>query len=663
MNADTLTVTYVDADDGQGNFDVPVSDTAVTDCVAPVISNVLASGVTGNSAVIQWLTDDPATSVVHYGPAIPPGLTTSAGALVSGHAVALTGLAACSNYYYSVESVDAHGNVTVDTNGGNYYLFTTLQNTNAAYTSTDTPLAIPDNNATGATSTINVADLDKIVDLNVVVNITHTYDGDISLSLIAPDGTTIALSNRRGSSGDNYTGTVFDDAAATAIASGTAPFTGSYRPENPLSAVIGKVASGAWKLKVVDSASSDSGTIVSWSLQFTYEPRVCGPSAVYQSFSVAADSCAAGGPGNGNGIVDRGDDVTLPVVIRNNGAIDLTGVSATLTTTTPDVYVTRAVAVYPNLAVNATAASVVPHFGFIAGLGVPCGSDIAFVLTVRTNQGTFSSPFTVKVGALAYATTTYPSIDVPKPIPDNSTTGASSTIAVTDTNPVQKVKVKVNITHTFDGDLTLYADRAQRRPGRALEPPRLVRRQLRRDGLRRRGHDADRQRGRPLHRVFHPGGATERAERDRGQRDLDVEGRRLRGQRHRDDHGLVARTDDRFRLRLQRLPVGPADGRAGPAGLDREDRPAVGADRRRDLVPALPRRRGRPAGAGHRGGRLLPAADDDRSLHRTGAARGAAGGRAVLVPGARGERRRRGSGRQRDGRAAEPEQLGRLPVR
>jgi subtilisin-like proprotein convertase family protein len=98
---------------------------------------------------------------------------------------------------------------------------------------------------------------------------------------------------------------------------------------------------------------------------------------------------------------------------------------------------------------------VAPHFGFIAGQGVPCGADIAFVLTVGPNQGTFSSPFTVKVGALAYSTVTYPSTDVPKPIPDNSATGAASAIAITDTNPVQKVKVKVNITHTYDGDLTL----------------------------------------------------------------------------------------------------------------------------------------------------------------------------------------------------------------
>lgn len=455
VHADTLTVTYLDADDGQGNFDVPVTDTAAADCAAPVISNVFASDVTGNGAVIQWTTDDLATSVVRYGLAIPPDLTTSAGALVGGHAVALTGLTACATYYYAVESVDAYGNLTVDTNGGAYYLFTTLQNTNAVYTSTDTPLAIPDNDATGATSTINVPDLDRIVDLDVVVNVTHSYDGDISLSLVAPDGTTIALSTRRGSSGDNYTGTVFDDAAATAIANGSAPFSGSYRPENPLAAVNGQVAAGAWKLKVVDSASSDSGTIQDWSLRFTYEPRACGPSAVYQSFSVAADACAAGGPGDGNGIVDRGEEVTLPVVVRNNGSVDLTGISATLTTAPPDVYVTRPSAAYPDLPVNQTAPSLAPHFAFIAGQGVPCGGEIAFVLTVHTAQGSFSSPFTVQVGALAYSTTTYPSTDVPKPIPDNDPAGASSTIAVTDGNPVQAIKVKVNVTHTYDGDLTL----------------------------------------------------------------------------------------------------------------------------------------------------------------------------------------------------------------
>ncbi len=86
------------------------------------------------------------------------------------------------------------------------------------------------------------------------MNITHTFDGDLTLHLIGPDNTDIILSNKRGSSGDNFTNTVFDDDATTAIASGTAPFTGSFKPDAALSAFIGKNALGAWKLLAVDSA-------------------------------------------------------------------------------------------------------------------------------------------------------------------------------------------------------------------------------------------------------------------------------------------------------------------------------------------------------------------------------------------------------------------------
>ncbi len=52
-----------------------------------------------------------------------------------------------------------------------------------------------------------------------------------------PDATMVELSTDNGSTGDNYTNTVFDDEASTAITAGTAPFTGSYRPEGSLSDV------------------------------------------------------------------------------------------------------------------------------------------------------------------------------------------------------------------------------------------------------------------------------------------------------------------------------------------------------------------------------------------------------------------------------------------
>jgi subtilisin-like proprotein convertase family protein len=84
---------------------------------------------------------------------------------------------------------------------------------------------------------ISVSDLGAVADVNVKVRLNHTFDGDLELRLIAPDGTVVMLSDNRGSSGDNFgtgandcsgTPTVFDDSASTAIATGTAPFAGSF---------------------------------------------------------------------------------------------------------------------------------------------------------------------------------------------------------------------------------------------------------------------------------------------------------------------------------------------------------------------------------------------------------------------------------------------------
>jgi len=83
----------------------------------------------------------------------------------------------------------------------------------------------------------------------VTVNIDHSWDSDLDIYLIHPDGTQIELSTDNGSAGDNYTNTVFDDQATTPITSGTAPFTGSFIPEQSLSVLNGKNANGTWNLK------------------------------------------------------------------------------------------------------------------------------------------------------------------------------------------------------------------------------------------------------------------------------------------------------------------------------------------------------------------------------------------------------------------------------
>ncbi len=126
---------------------------------------------------------------------------------------------------------------------------------------------IPDQST--VTSSIAVVNSGTITDVNVQVNLTHTYDQDLELTLIAADGTRIQLANVGGGSGENYTNTIFDDEASTLISSGAAPFTGSYRPLASLSALDGKSATGTWTLEVKDKAGGDTGTLLGWSVALT----------------------------------------------------------------------------------------------------------------------------------------------------------------------------------------------------------------------------------------------------------------------------------------------------------------------------------------------------------------------------------------------------------
>ena len=105
-------------------------------------------------------------------------------------------------------------------------------------------------------STLAIAKDISISDLNVTVNVSHSYVGDLRVTLIAPDGTRVVLFNRRGGNGDNLTNAVFDDEGDDSIYAGSTPFAGSFKPEYVLSAFDGKSAKGTWTLEIVDTTSS-----------------------------------------------------------------------------------------------------------------------------------------------------------------------------------------------------------------------------------------------------------------------------------------------------------------------------------------------------------------------------------------------------------------------
>ena len=79
--------------------------------------------------------------------------------------------------------------------------------------------------------------------LKVEVNITHTYIGDLVVTLVAPDGSLYVLHNRAGGNTGNIVTTYTVNASS-------------------------EVADGTWLLRVSDQANLDVGTLNVWSLVF-----------------------------------------------------------------------------------------------------------------------------------------------------------------------------------------------------------------------------------------------------------------------------------------------------------------------------------------------------------------------------------------------------------
>lgn len=89
----------------------PTPPTPPADTTAPQLSFVTAFGVTSQSTIIYWMTDERADGQVSYGTTASYGQTTTLETERSRiHVHILTGLAASTTYHFQVRSADASGN-------------------------------------------------------------------------------------------------------------------------------------------------------------------------------------------------------------------------------------------------------------------------------------------------------------------------------------------------------------------------------------------------------------------------------------------------------------------------------------------------------------------------------------------------------------------------
>jgi hypothetical protein len=102
------------------------------------------------------------------------------------------------------------------------------------------------------------------------------------------------------------------------------------------------------------------------------------------------DSFAIGG----NGVIHKNDCKNLNVTLKNNGCANATGVSSTLTTTTPGVTVIQDSSSYPSMVIDATGTNTTP-FQIQTSASLDCGTNIDFDLTLTFPNGGKTVSFSV----------------------------------------------------------------------------------------------------------------------------------------------------------------------------------------------------------------------------------------------------------------------------
>jgi subtilisin-like proprotein convertase family protein len=300
-------------------------------------------------------------------------------------------------------------------------------------------LAIPDNNPAGVSSNINIGAgiIPAAANLQVRLNMTHTWVGDISVTLTSPCGTTFVFdrpgvpASTFGNSADLIGVYIFDINAASIIpeSGGGVIAPGNYQPSKDANPGVAQSwtgitfpcnAAGIWTLSVSDNAAGDIGTLIDWAIINAgtgYTHSLAGPGTIVQN------------PPTGSNNENASFSVTN--IPQGNNLYILTSTDAlgcsAVSTVNVDVLQTPVITVTPSSA-TICAGTVVP-------LNVSTGTSQTF---------TSNTPITIPAGAPG--TTSGPANPYP----------ATINVSGLPTTGVSVKSVTINgVVHTFPADIDL----------------------------------------------------------------------------------------------------------------------------------------------------------------------------------------------------------------
>lgn len=156
--------------------------------------------------------------------------------------------------------------------------------------------------------------------------------------------------------------------------------------------------------------------------------------------------------GDGNGVAEPGEVLRVEISLDNPGLNGLTNVHGTLSSATPGVSVVLTDARFGAIAAGASAQNGTP-FAIALASSVTCGSQVPLTLHVTSDQGALDVPVVLSLGSGDSVFTSSDSF--PKTIIDGNptSTNAVSTLAVPTSGRIDHLRVTVNVTQNYVGDL------------------------------------------------------------------------------------------------------------------------------------------------------------------------------------------------------------------
>jgi subtilisin-like proprotein convertase family protein len=239
-------------------------------------------------------------------------------------------------------------------------------------------------------------------------------------------------------SGTIYRGNVFDTTAGFSLAGG------AFDTINNVESVrLSAPQVGTWSVRIRGTAVNQGRQGFALVATGAIDPTA-GGTVSYHSHAVDD-----GAPlGNGDGVIDPGETVTVPVTLRNLRSSAASTVEADIETSTPGVVSTTVHANYPDIPPSSLGTSLPPHFQIAVDSDTPCGQEIPVELVASHSGGTDESSFSLRVGQQLLSLS---STGLPAPVAPTATVVA--TVQVTEPITVGAVNAAVSLTHGNIGEL------------------------------------------------------------------------------------------------------------------------------------------------------------------------------------------------------------------